>query len=92
MSYARLKRKLKQFETMLNIFELWRVWENVEPSSVYANKFFRIAQPYFSTNIVKQSLCQLLLLPAFKIFNRSNLLKLKKLNVLFTLLLRNIAK
>ena len=40
---------------MLNIFEISRVWENVESQLVYANKFFRIVQPYFSTNIIKES-------------------------------------
>ena len=40
---------------MLNIFEFSRVWENVESWLVYANKLFWIAQPYFSTNTIKQS-------------------------------------
>ena len=39
----------------LNIFELSRMWENVESWLVYANKLFWIIQPYFSTNIMKQS-------------------------------------
>ena len=40
---------------MLNSFEFSRAWENVESWLVYANKFFWIAQPYFSTDIIKQS-------------------------------------
>ena len=48
-------KKLKYFEVMLNIFELSRVWENVEYWLVSANKLFWIAKPYFSTNIIKQS-------------------------------------
>ena len=40
---------------MLNIFEFWQVWQNVESSLVYANKLFSIAQPYFSTDLIKQS-------------------------------------
>ena len=63
---------------MLNIFEFSRLWENVESWLVYANKLFWIAQPYFSTDIIKQS-AQLLFL-AFKTFNRYNLSKLKKSN------------
>ena len=39
---------------MLNIFEFSRVRENVESWLVYANKFFWIPQPYFSTNIIKK--------------------------------------
>ena len=50
-----LLKKLKYFEVILNIFEFSRVWENVESWLVYANKLFWIAQPYFSTNIIKQS-------------------------------------
>ena len=34
-------------------FEFSRVWENVESWLVYANKLFWIAQPYFSTDIIK---------------------------------------
>ena len=45
----------KYFEVTLNIFEFSRVWENVESWLVYANKRFWIAQPYFSTDIIKQS-------------------------------------
>ena len=48
-------KKLKYFEVMLNIFELLRVWENVEFWLVSANKISWIVQPYFSTNIIKQS-------------------------------------
>ena len=48
-------KKVKYFEVTLNIFEFSRVWENVESWLVYANKLFWIAQPYFSTNIIKQS-------------------------------------
>ena len=40
---------------MLNIFEFSRVWEIIESWLVYANKFFWIVQPYFLTNIIKQS-------------------------------------
>ena len=40
---------------MLNIFEFSRVWENVESWLAYANKLFSIAQPYFSTEIIKLS-------------------------------------
>ena len=50
-----IDKKAKIFEVMLNIFEFSRVWENVESWLVYANKLFWIAQPYFSTNIIKQS-------------------------------------
>ena len=50
-----LLKKLKCFEVMLNIFEFLRVGENGEFSLVYANKPFWIAQPYYSTNIIKQS-------------------------------------
>ena len=39
---------------MLNIFEFSRVWENVESWLVYANKFFWIAQLYFSTDIINE--------------------------------------
>ena len=37
-----LLKKLEYFETMLNIFELLWVWENVESWLVYANKLFWI--------------------------------------------------
>ena len=50
-----LLKKLKYFEVILNIFEISWVWENVESWLVYANKFFWIAQPYFLTDIIKQS-------------------------------------
>ena len=50
-----LLKKLKYFEIMLNIFEFSRVLENIESWLVYVNKLFWIAQPYFSTNIIKQS-------------------------------------
>ena len=40
---------------MLNIFEFSQVSENVESWLVYVDKFFWIVQPYFSTNIIKQS-------------------------------------
>ena len=49
-----LLKKLN-FENMLNIFEISRVWENVEPWLVYVDELFWIAQSYFSTNIIKQS-------------------------------------
>ena len=48
-------KKLKYFEVMLNIFKFSQVWENVESWLVYVNKIFCIAQPYSSTNIIKQS-------------------------------------
>ena len=48
-------KQLKQFEVMLNIFEFSWMWENVESWLVYANNLFWIAQPYFSTDIMKQS-------------------------------------
>ena len=50
-----LLKKLKYFEVMLNIFEFSRVSENVESWLVYPNKLLWIAQPWFSTNIRKQS-------------------------------------
>ena len=50
-----VKKKLKYFEFMLNIFEFLRVGKNVEYWLVYANKLFWIAQPYFSNDIIKQS-------------------------------------
>ena len=50
-----VKKKLKYFEFMLNIFEFLRVWKNVEYWLIYANKLFWIAQPYFSNDIIKQS-------------------------------------
>ena len=61
-------KKLKCFEVTLSIFEFSREWENVESWLVYANKFFWIAQLYFSTDIIKQSCLQLLFL-AFQTFN-----------------------
>ena len=48
-------KKAKYFEVMLSIFNFSRVWENVECWLVYANKLFWIAQPYFSTDIIKRS-------------------------------------
>ena len=51
---ALLLKKLKYFEIILNIFEFSRVWGNVESSLVCADKLFWIAQPYFSTEIVKR--------------------------------------
>ena len=53
---------------MLNIFEFSRVRENAESWLVNANKLFRIAKPYFSTDIIKRSYFQLVFL-AFKTFN-----------------------
>ena len=38
------------------------VWENVKSLLVYLNKLFWIAQPYFSTHIIKWSYCQLFFL------------------------------
>ena len=49
-------KKLKYFEKhMSNIFEFSQVRKNVKSWLVYANKIFWIAQPYFSTDIIKQS-------------------------------------
>ena len=42
-----LLKKVKYFEVILNIFEFSRVWENLEPWLVYANKQFES----FSTNV-----------------------------------------
>ena len=53
-----LLKKLKYFQAMSNILEFSREWENVESWLVYAN----IAQPYFLTNIIKQSDSSLFLL------------------------------
>ena len=64
-------KKPKYFKVMINIFELSRVWENVEPWLVYGNKLFSIAQPYFSNDIAKRSYYQLLFL-AFKTSNEKN--------------------
>ena len=47
---------------MLNIFEFSWVWENIESWLVYANKVFKIAEPYFSTDIIKQSASSFFLL------------------------------
>ena len=57
---------------MSHIFGFPQVWENVESWLVYTNKLFWIAQPYFSTDIIKQSYCQHLFL-AFKTFNKKKL-------------------
>ena len=50
-----LLKRLSYFEVVLNIFELSRVWENVESWLVFPTKLFWIAQPYFLTDIIKQS-------------------------------------
>ena len=51
-----LLKKLKYFEFILNIFVFSRVWENVEPWIVSANKPFRIEKSsYFSTDIIKRN-------------------------------------
>ena len=47
--------KLNYFEVVLNIFEFSRVWENVEFLLAYANKLCWIVQPYFSTDLIKES-------------------------------------
>ena len=73
-----LLKKLKYFEVMLSIFEFTRALENVESWLVYASKLFWIAQPYISTNIIKQSKCYVLFL-AFKIFNEKNKVSYKGL-------------
>ena len=48
---------VKKLKFMLNIFEFSRVWENAESWLLYPNKsiLIWIAQPYFSTNMIKQS-------------------------------------
>ena len=51
-----LLKKLKYFEFILNIFVFLRVWENVEPWIVSANKPFRIEKSsYFLTDIIKRN-------------------------------------
>ena len=50
-----VKKKLKYFEVMLNIFEFLWVWENVKSWLVYANNLFWTALPYFLNKILKQS-------------------------------------
>ena len=50
-----LLKKLIYFEVMLNILEVSQMWENEEFWLVYANQLFRIAQSYFSTDIIKRS-------------------------------------
>ena len=45
-----LLKNQKYFEVMLNIFKFSRVWENVESWLL-----FWIAQPYFSTDLIKRS-------------------------------------
>ena len=51
-----LLKKLKYFEFILNIFVFSRVWENVEPWIVSANKPFRIEKSsYFLTDIIKRN-------------------------------------
>ena len=54
-----LLKMLNYFEVMLNVFQFSRVWENIEFWLVCANKLFLIVQPYFSTDIIKRSKCQL---------------------------------
>ena len=48
-------KKVRYFEVMLNIFEFSQVWENIESWLVYGDKLLWIAQPYFLSNIIKQS-------------------------------------
>ena len=51
-----LLKKLKYFEFILNIFVFSRVWENVEPWIVSANKPFRIEKSsYFLTDVIKRN-------------------------------------
>ena len=50
-----LLKKLKYFKVVLNISGFLRVWENVESWLIFADKLFWIAQPYFSTFIIKPS-------------------------------------
>ena len=71
-------KKLKHFEVMLNIFEFSRAWENVESWLVYADNIFGIVQPYFSTDIIKRSLGQLLFL-ALNTVNEKNKVSYKVL-------------
>ena len=61
---------------MLNIFELFCVWEIVESWLIYANKFSWITQLYFLTEITKQSCTSFFFLP-FRLL-------IKKKNVKFT--------
>ena len=50
-----LLKNHEYFEVMLNTFEFLRVWKNLESWLVYANKLFWIAEPYFSSDIIKGS-------------------------------------
>ena len=61
-------KKSKKFWSFVNFFEFLQVWENIKSWLVYANKFFWIVLPYFSTDIIKRSQCQLLFL-GLKTFN-----------------------
>ena len=47
---------------MLNICEFSRVWEIVESLLVHPNKFPWIVKPYFLTEIIKQTQCELFFL------------------------------
>ena len=95
---------------MLNIFEFSRVRENGASWLVYANKLFELPKiaPYFSKDIIKQSLCQLVFF-TFQTFSQKNKVTYKvtvltviislylsktkkKKTVLFTLLLQNIVE
>ena len=48
-------KKLKYFQVMLKMFEFSWVCKKVESALVYAYTLFWIAQPYFSTEIIKDS-------------------------------------
>ena len=95
---------------MLNIFEFSRVRENGASWLVYANKLFELPKTasYFSKDIIKQNLCQLVFL-TFQTFSQKNKVTYKvtvltviislylnktkkKKTVLFTLLLQNIVE
>ena len=65
-------KNAEMFGSYVKHFWILEVWENVGSWLVYANNVFLIAQPYFSTNIVKQNWCHVLFL-AYKTFNRYNL-------------------
>ena len=50
-----VEKKLKYFDVMLNIFEFLWALTNIKSWFIYENKFFWFAQPYFLTEIIKQS-------------------------------------
>ena len=68
-----LLKNLKYLEVMLNISEFSRVRENGASWLVYANKLFELPKTasYFSKDIIKQNLCQLVFL-TFQTFSQKN--------------------